>query len=75
MGLCSLPLCPVNILDSTEETLTEPGWVPGFPSAWYPPSGFSLGLFQLHLGKKVKPANNADSLDTKSIEDILFSFI
>ena len=29
-------LCPVNMLDSTEETLIEPGWVPDFP--WNLPS-------------------------------------
>lgn len=69
-----LSLHPVNILDSTEETSTEPGQVPGFPWTWPPFSGFSLGLFQFHHGKKVKPANNANGLDTKSIEDILFSF-
>lgn len=46
-----------------------------FPWNLPPPSGFSLGLFQLHLGKKVKPASNTDGLHTKSIEDISFSFI
>lgn len=75
MGRCFLSLCPVNILDSTEETLTEPGQAPGFPWAWPPFSGFSLSLFQFHCGKKVKPASNAHGLDTKSIEEILFSFI
>lgn len=63
--LCFLSLCPVNILHSTKETLTEPGWVPSFPRAWSPPSRFSLGLFQLHRGKKVTPASNTDDLDKK----------
>ena len=75
LRLCFLSLRPVTILDSPEETLTEPGQVPGFARAWPPFSGFSLSLSQFHCGKKVRPASNADGLDTKSIEDGFFSFI
>lgn len=74
INLCCFS-CPRNILDSAEETLAEPGQVPGFPWAWPPFSAVGLRLSQFHHGRQVKSASNADGLDTKSIEDILFSFI
>lgn len=48
--------------------------MPGFAWGWPLFSGFTLSLFQLQCRKKVKPASNAGGLDTKCIEDILFSF-
>lgn len=67
------PLCPVSILDSTEEALARLGARP--PLGLVPSLRLGLGLSQLHCGKKVRPASNTNDLDTKSIEDPLYFFI
>lgn len=68
--LCFLSLCPVGILDSTEETLARLG--ARLPLGLVPSFRVSLGLSQLHCGKKVRPASNTNDLDTKSIENPLY---
>lgn len=51
--LCFRSPCPVNVLDSTEETFTEPGWLPGFPGAWSPPSRLAWVCFSSTGGRKL----------------------
>lgn len=72
--LCFLSLHPVNILHTTEEILTEPGWVPIFPWTCPLPQGSAWVCFCSTVDRRL-PASNTDDLDKKSIENIVFSFI